>query len=108
MANVVLSMDGRKEVHDYMRPFRNGKGSYDVIVPKFQKFAESRTSGKILCERYLYTTTIWIFQTMSCIWQTLDSNRYRLNLLLLREEPYAIRKKIFQSCLKNMITLQKR
>ena len=25
-----------------MRPFRNGKGSYDLIVPKFQKFAESR------------------------------------------------------------------
>ena len=30
MANVVLSIDGRKEVHDYMRPTRNGKGSYDV------------------------------------------------------------------------------
>ncbi|MDD5937140.1 MAG: thioether cross-link-forming SCIFF peptide maturase [Clostridiales bacterium] len=42
MANVVLSIDGRKEVHDYMRPFRNGKGSYDLIVPKFQKLAESR------------------------------------------------------------------
>ena len=42
MANVVLSLDGRKEVNDQMRPFRNGKGSYDLIVPKFQKFAESR------------------------------------------------------------------
>lgn len=42
MSNVVLSMDGRKEVHDKMRPSRNGKGSYDLIVPKFQKFAESR------------------------------------------------------------------
>ena len=42
MANVVLSVDGRKEVHDKMRPFRNGSGSYDMIVPKFQKFAESR------------------------------------------------------------------
>ncbi len=42
MANVVLSIDGRKEVHDYMRPFRKGKGSYDLILPKFQKFAESR------------------------------------------------------------------
>ena len=42
MANVVLSVDGRKEVHDNMRPFRNGSGSYDMIVPKFQKFAESR------------------------------------------------------------------
>ena len=42
MANVVLSIDGRKEVHDYMRPFRSGKGSYDLILPKFQKFADSR------------------------------------------------------------------
>lgn len=42
MANVVLSIDGRKEVHDFMRPFRKGAGSYDLIVPKFQKFAQSR------------------------------------------------------------------
>ena len=42
MSNVVLSLDGRKEVNDRMRPFRNGTGSYDLIVPKFQKFAESR------------------------------------------------------------------
>jgi len=42
MANVVLSIDGRKEIHDLMRPFRGGQGSYDSIVPKFQKAAESR------------------------------------------------------------------
>ncbi len=42
MGNVVLSIDGRKEVHDRMRPFRKGAGSYDLIVPKFQKLAESR------------------------------------------------------------------
>ncbi|WP_343247356.1 thioether cross-link-forming SCIFF peptide maturase [Diplocloster hominis] len=42
MSNVVLSIDGRKEIHDRMRPSRNGKGSYDLIVPKFQKLAESR------------------------------------------------------------------
>ena len=42
MSNVVLSIDGRKEVHDRMRPFRGGQGSYDLIVPKFKKVAESR------------------------------------------------------------------
>ena len=42
MANIVLSIDGRKEIHDKMRPFRGGQGSYDLIVPKFQKVAESR------------------------------------------------------------------
>jgi six-Cys-in-45 modification radical SAM protein len=46
MANVVLSIDGRKEVNDYMRPSRNGKGSYDVILPKFKKFADSRNQTK--------------------------------------------------------------
>ncbi len=42
MANVVLSLDGRKEVNDHNRPFRNGKGSYELIVPKFQEFAKLR------------------------------------------------------------------
>lgn len=42
MANVVLSIDGRKEVNDYMRPSKNLKSTYDIIVPKFQKFAELR------------------------------------------------------------------
>lgn len=42
MANVVLSIDGRKEVHDKMRPFPNGAGSYDMVVPKFLEFAKLR------------------------------------------------------------------
>ena len=42
MDNVVLSIDGRREVHDRMRPFRKGAGSYDLILPKFLKFAEMR------------------------------------------------------------------
>ena len=45
MSNVVLSIDGRKEVNDFMRPSRNGKGSYDLIMPKFQKFAELRNQN---------------------------------------------------------------
>ena len=46
MGNVVLSIDGRKEVHDHMRPFRKGAGSYDLILPKFRKFAEQRNQDK--------------------------------------------------------------
>ena len=42
MSNIVLSIDGRKEINDLMRPHRGGQGSYDTIVPKFQKVAESR------------------------------------------------------------------
>ncbi len=42
MSNVVMSLDGRKEVNDRMRVTRNGKGSYDIVLPKFIDFAESR------------------------------------------------------------------
>ena len=42
MSNLVLSLDGRKEVHDLMRPRRGGQGSYNTVVPKFIKAAESR------------------------------------------------------------------
>ena len=43
--NVVLSLDGRKEVHDRFRVDYAGKGSWERIVPKFQKFVEAR-NGK--------------------------------------------------------------
>ncbi|OUN20487.1 thioether cross-link-forming SCIFF peptide maturase [Pseudoflavonifractor sp. An85] len=42
MSNAVLSLDGRPEVNDNMRPTVNGKGSYDVILPKFQKLVDGR------------------------------------------------------------------
>lgn len=42
MSNVVLSVDGRQAVNDFMRPSRNGKGSYEIFMPKYQKLAESR------------------------------------------------------------------
>ena len=42
MSNVVMSIDGRKEVHDRFRKNYAGQGSYDMIIPKFQKFAAAR------------------------------------------------------------------
>ena len=42
MDNVVLSLDGRKDVHDRLRRLGNGQGSYDIIVPKFKKFISAR------------------------------------------------------------------
>ena len=42
MNNVVLSLDGRKQIHDSLRKTAGGSGSYDLIVPKFQKFVEKR------------------------------------------------------------------
>ena len=40
--NVVLSLDGRKEVNDHFRRDYLGRGSYDTIVPNFQKLVASR------------------------------------------------------------------
>ena len=42
MSNAVLSLDGRPEVNDRMRKTVNGKGSYEVILPKFQKLVAGR------------------------------------------------------------------
>ena len=42
MSNVVLSLDGRKEIHDRVRVDALGRGSYDRIVPKFQRLVEAR------------------------------------------------------------------
>ena len=42
MNNVVLSLDGRRQVNDAMRPNAGGKGSYDSIVPKYQRFVAQR------------------------------------------------------------------
>ena len=44
MSNVVLSLDGRKEIHDRFRVDYAGKGSFDRIVPKFQRLVEARGS----------------------------------------------------------------
>ena len=54
MSNVVLSLDGRKEIHDRYRVDYNGKGSWERIVPKFQKLVEAR-GGKDYYMRGTFT-----------------------------------------------------
>lgn len=54
MSNVVLSLDGRKEVHDRFRVDYNGKGSWEKIVPKFQKLVDAR-EGKNYYMRGTFT-----------------------------------------------------
>lgn len=43
MSNAVLSIDGRREVNDYMRPLANGCGTYDKILPLYKKLTKDRT-----------------------------------------------------------------
>lgn len=54
MSNVVLSLDGRKEIHDLTRVDYAGNGSYDTIVPKFKQLVESR-EGKNYYMRGTFT-----------------------------------------------------
>ncbi len=54
MSNVVLSLDGRKEIHDHYRVDYNGKGSWEKIVPKFQKLVNAR-EGKNYYMRGTFT-----------------------------------------------------
>ena len=54
MSNVVLSLDGRKEVHDRFRVDYAGKGSWERIVPKFQKLVAAR-GGKNYYMRGTFT-----------------------------------------------------
>ena len=54
MSNVVLSLDGRKEVHDRYRVDYAGKGSWEKIVPKFQQLVKAR-EGKNYYMRGTFT-----------------------------------------------------
>lgn len=54
MHNVVLSLDGRREVHDHLRKNVAGDGSYDIVVPKFKRLVEAR-GGKNYYMRGTFT-----------------------------------------------------
>ena len=55
MGNIVLSIDGRKEVNDFVRTRVDGSGSYDSIVPKIRKMVEIRDKGKQYYARGTFT-----------------------------------------------------
>ena len=54
MSNVVLSLDGRREINDHFRKDYLGRGSYDTIVPKFKRLVEAR-EGKNYYMRGTFT-----------------------------------------------------
>ena len=55
MGNIVLSIDGRKEVNDNVRVRADGSGSYDAILPKIKKMAEMRDKSKQYYVRGTFT-----------------------------------------------------
>ncbi len=55
MKNIILSIDGRKEVNDRMRPTAVGTGSYDIIIDKIKKLVDNREEGQEYYVRGTYT-----------------------------------------------------
>ena len=92
MSNVVLSLDGRREVNDYMRPTRNQRGSsYDIIVPKFRRFAASR-AGKDYYVRGTFTRHNLDFAEDVKHFADLGFEQMSIEpVVAAPEEPYAIR-----------------
>ena len=93
MDNVVLSLDGRKEVHDRMRPTRNKKGSYDLIVPKFLEFARQRKAlGKQYYIRGTFTHYNLDFAKDVLHFADLGFDQISIEPVVAPpDEPYAIR-----------------
>ncbi len=93
MKNVVLSIDGRKEVHDRMRPFRGGQGSYDIILPKLLKFAKQRK--ELGLEHYVRGTfTHWNLDFAKDVLDLADQGFEEISIepvVAPPEEDYAIR-----------------
>ena len=91
MDNIDLSIDGRKEVHDHMRPFKNGKGSYDFILDKFKKVAESRNQQKYYVRG---TFTHYNLDFVKDVLSLADEGFEQISVepvVAGPEEPYAIR-----------------
>lgn len=55
MGNIILSLDGRKEVNDKVRIKPDGSGSYDDILPNIKKMISKRTKGKTFYVRGTFT-----------------------------------------------------
>ena len=91
MDNIVLSIDGRKEVHDHMRPNKNGEGSYDLILEKFKKVAESRHQQKYYVRG---TFTHYNLDFVEDVLHLADQGFEQISVepvVAAPEEPYAIR-----------------
>ena len=92
MSNVVLSLDGRKEVHDHFRVDAAGNGSWEKIVPKFQKMVEAR-GGKNYYMRGTFTHQNPDF--VKDIEQMLDLGFTELSMepvVCAPDDPYALTK----------------
>lgn len=98
MVNVVLSLDGRREVNDNMRPSVNGKGSYDVIVPKYQSLV-ARRGGKQYYLRGTFTKDNLDFsKDILHIYEDLGFDQVSVEPAVLTEDvPFSLRDEDYEA-----------
>ncbi len=107
MVNVVLSLDGRKDVNDRMRPTINEKGSYDIIVPKFQKLIKGRG------DKDYYIRGTFTGENLDFSEDVLEFHRLGFHKVSIEpvvtdpSEPYAIREEDLEQILKEYEALAK-
>ena len=65
MSNVVLSLDGRPDVNDRMRPFRNGMGSLRNLLFRNSRNSRNHAARRIISSAEPSQETTWISETMS-------------------------------------------
>ena len=107
MSNVVLSIDGRKEVNDRLRVRTNGSGSYDTIVPRFQKLVATRGKDKDYYARGTFTK--YNLDFTEDVLHLVDLGFDQVSVEPVVSDPklsYSSRRKTFPVCLRNMSAWQ--
>lgn len=105
MHNVVLSLDGRREIHDALRPTANGKGSFDLIAPRAQELVRRR-GDKEHYVRGTFTNRNLDFTNDVKALREMGFEQISLEPVVLPDEsPYAIRAEHVETVLAEYDTL---
>ena len=91
MHNIVLSLDGRREVHDELRPTVNGRGSYDAILPKLKALVEARGEKEHYVRGTFTNLNLDFVEDVKALYQEGFRQMSIEPVVLAPENPYAIR-----------------
>ncbi|WP_019132509.1 thioether cross-link-forming SCIFF peptide maturase [Peptoniphilus obesi] len=107
MDNVVLSLDGRKDINDCMRPTVNGKGSYDIIVPKFKKLVEKRGDKDYYIRGTFTNSNLDFSEDLKTFYEEGFEKTSIEPVVTDEKEPYAIREEHLEKILQEYEKLSK-
>ena len=107
MDNVVLSLDGRKDINDCMRPTVNGKGSYDIIVPKFKKLVEKRGDKDYYIRGTFTNNNLDFSEDLKTFYEEGFEKTSIEPVVTDEKEPYAIREEHLEKILQEYEKLSK-